>query len=91
VLIGKPTDDEIAEAIRLTIGDLLQRRGRPIPPLDEHDLLMATGLTSLDMAALIARLEQRWKVDPFLEAVPITEVRTIADLCRAYRDVINGG
>ena len=91
MLIGKPTDDEIEEAIRLTIGDLLQRRGRPIPPLDEDDLLMATGLTSLDMAALVARLEQRWKVDPFLEAVPITEIRTIADLCRAYRDVINGG
>jgi hypothetical protein len=91
MLTGKPTDGEIGETIRLAIVDLLQHRGRPVPSFDDHDLLVATGLTSLDLAALIARLEQRWKVDPFLEAVPITEVRTIADLCRAYRDVINSG
>ena len=29
-------------------------------------------------------------VEPFLEAVPITETRTVADLCRAYRDFVNG-
>jgi acyl carrier protein len=91
MLTGKPTDGEIEETIHLVIVDLLQRRGRMVAPFDDHDLLVATGLTSLDLAALIARLEQRWKVDPFLEAVPITEVRTVGDLCRAYRDFINGG
>jgi acyl carrier protein len=90
MLTGKPTNGEIEETIRLTITDLLRRRGRALVPFDENDLLVATGLTSLDLAALIARLEQRWKVDPFLEAVPITEIRTVADLCRAYRDFING-
>jgi acyl carrier protein len=89
MLTGKPTDDEIEETVRLAIADVLRRRGREVVPFDDDDLLVATGLTSLDLAALIARLEQRWKVDPFLEAVPITEVRTVADLCRAYRDVIN--
>jgi acyl carrier protein len=90
MLTGKPTDGEIEHTIRVTITDLLRRRGQALVPFDETDLLVATGLTSLDLAALIARLEQRWKVDPFLEAVPITEIRTVADLCRAYRDFING-
>jgi acyl carrier protein len=89
MLNGKPTDGEIEQTIRLAIADVLRRRGHEVPPFDEDALLVATGLTSLDLAALIARLEQRWKVDPFLEAVPITEVRTVADLCRAYRDFIN--
>jgi acyl carrier protein len=90
MLTGKPTDGEIEHTIRVTITDLLRRRGQALVGFDENDLLVATGLTSLDLAALIARLEQRWKVDPFLEAVPITEIRTVADLCRAYRDFING-
>ena len=90
MLTGKPTDAEIEETIRLAIADLLQRRDHPVAPFDEDTLLVATGLTSLDLAALIARLEQKWKVDPFLEAVPITEIRTVADLCRAYRDFVNG-
>jgi len=89
MLSRKPTDGEIEETIRLAIADVLRRRGHEVAPFDEDALLVTTGLTSLDLAALIARLEQRWKVDPFLEAVPITEVRTVADLCRAYRDFIN--
>jgi acyl carrier protein len=50
---------------------------------------MSTGLTSLDLAALVAKLERRWRIDPFLEASTITEVRTVADLCRVYREFIN--
>ena len=90
MLTGKPSDGEIEETIRVAITDLLRRRGRAVRPFDRDELLVATGLTSLDLAALIARLEQRWNVDPFLEAVPITEIRTVADLCRAYRGIING-
>jgi acyl carrier protein len=89
MLTGKPTDREIEETIRLVIAELLRRRGRTVASFTGDDPLMATGLTSLDLAALIARLEQRWHVDPFLEAVPITEIRTVADLCRAYRDCLN--
>jgi acyl carrier protein len=90
MLTGKPTDAEIEETIRLTIADLVRRRGQTVAPFEDDAPLVATGLTSLDLAALIARLEQKWNVDPFLEAVPITEVRTVADLCRAYRDFVHG-
>ena len=54
--------------------------------LKPHCLMTAaaTGLTSLDLAAVIALLERRWKVDPFLEHVSITDIRTVGELCRAY-------
>jgi len=57
--------------------------------IGNDDLLVATGLGSLDLAALVAKLERIWKVDPFLEAVAITEILTVGDLCRAYRDFLH--
>lgn len=89
MLTGPPTDGEIEETIRRTIVELLERAAKPVPTFDADDDLMSTGLTSLDLAALVAKLERRWKIDPFLEAKTITEVRTVGDLCRAYQECIN--
>jgi acyl carrier protein len=89
VLTGKPTSAEIEETVRRAIAELLERNDRPVQPIGNDDLLISTGLTSLDLAALVAKLERIWKVDPFLEAVAITEIRTVGDLCRAYRDFID--
>ena len=91
MLTGRPTDAEIAATVHRTIVELLERSDRPVPSFDEHDELISTGLTSLDLAALVARLERRWKIDPFLEATAITEVRTVGDLCRAYQDCFQAG
>ena len=55
-----------------------RRLGRPRP----------IGLTSLDLAALVAKLQRHWKIDPFLEVKTITEVRTVGDFCQAYRECI---
>jgi len=89
MLTGRPTDTEIVVMIRRTIVELLERSGRAVPPFEVEDELVATGLTSLDLAALVAKLERQWKVDPFLETTSITEVRTVADLCRVYQRQIN--
>jgi hypothetical protein len=86
VLTGRPSDAEIETTIHQTIADVLQRAGKPLRPFDADDDLVTTGLTSLDLAALVARLAQRWQADPFLEAKAITEVRTVRDLCRAYQE-----
>jgi acyl carrier protein len=88
VLTRTPTTAEIAESIRLAITEILQRNDRPVKSFDKDDLLVAIGLTSLDLAALVAKLERVWNVDPFLEIVAITEMRTVGDLCRAYYDCI---
>jgi acyl carrier protein len=89
VLTPPPTDAEIQATIRRTIVEVLERTGRRAPDFDEDDDLVATGLTSLDLAALVARLERRWKIDPFLERRSITEVRTVGDFCRAYQECLN--
>jgi acyl carrier protein len=89
VLTGKPGSAEIRETIHRIITEIVERSGRPAPAFGDDDLLVDTGLASLDLAALIARLERVWRVDPFLEAVAITEIRTVGDLCRAYRDFID--
>jgi acyl carrier protein len=47
-------------------------------------------LASLDLAQLVALLEGDLKVDPFAELVPITSVRTVGDLCRAYERALAG-
>ena len=89
MLTGKPNGAEIRQTIHRVITEIVERSGRPVPAFDDNDLLVDTGLASLDLAALIARLERVWRVDPFLEAVAITEIRTVGDLCRAYRDYID--
>ncbi|HEV2097584.1 MAG TPA: hypothetical protein VGR45_01520 [Stellaceae bacterium] len=89
MLTGKPDSAEIRQTIHRVITEIVDRSGRPVPAFGDDDLLVATGLASLDLAALIARLERVWRVDPFLEAVAITEIRTVGDLCRAYRDFID--
>jgi acyl carrier protein len=89
VLTGKPNAAEIRQTIRRVITEIVERSGRIVPAFGDDDLLVDTGLASLDLAALVARLERVWRLDPFLEAVAITEIRTVGDLCRAYRDFID--
>jgi hypothetical protein len=91
VLTDKPSPGWIEEIVRQTITDLLKRNGKSLGLLDNDCPLIAVGLTSLDLAALISMLERKLKADPFLEAVAITEMRTVGDLCHAYRDFIGRG
>jgi len=91
MLTDKPTAAEIEAAIRGTIAELLARADKPVPPFDRDDDLVSTGLTSLDLAALVAKLARRWRVDPFLEATAITEVRTVGDLYDVYREALAAG
>ncbi len=89
MLTGKPSPAEIRQTIRRVIIEIVERSGRTASAFGDDDLLVDTGLASLDLAALVARLERVWRVDPFLEAVAITEIRTVGDLCRAYREFID--
>ncbi len=88
-MTAKPNAAEIRRTIHRAIAEIVERGGGAAPAFDDDDLLVDTGLASLDLAALVARLERVWRVDPFLEAVAITEIRTVGDLCRAYRDFID--
>ena len=88
MLTDNPTAAQIDTTVHKTIAELLERRGRQVGAIETGNLLVAVGLTSLDLAALIATLQTRLKADPFFSAKSITDVRTVGDLCRAYADFI---
>jgi acyl carrier protein len=76
---------EISKTVRDQIGLLLEEKDLPGRDVASEDRLNADlGLTSLDLATLVAALEMKFKADPFQELVPITSVRTVGDLEAAY-------
>ncbi len=62
----------------------------PVAVAMEATLTGDLGLQSIQLAELVAILEQDLKVDPFAALVPITSVRTVGDLCEAYRRGLAG-
>ena len=77
--------DQVAELVRDEIRQLLEERAEPVATVSDMDKLAADlGFSSLDLAQLVAQLEQRVGEDPFAELVPITSVRTVRDLVDAY-------
>jgi acyl carrier protein len=77
----------IHEAIR----DVGEQRGLTLPPIgDQQHLIADLGFKSLDLAQLIAVLETTLRADPFARLIPITQVRTVGDLCSAYRQFLDG-
>jgi acyl carrier protein len=67
-----------------TIAQILQERGDPVPRLAEDTPLRETGLDSLDMAALVARLEDALGVDPFEEWSTADFPQTVGELAALY-------
>jgi acyl carrier protein len=91
MLSKKSTKAEIEGTIHRVVADVLRSREREVPEIRNEDELVSLGLASLDLATIVAVLERELKADPFLEFRSITEVRTVGDLCAAYRDFIVGG
>lgn len=80
-----PDFGEISKAVRGQIGLLLDEKDLPAKEIGSDDRLhVDLGLTSLDLATLVAALEMTLNADPFQEFVPITSVRTVGDLEAAY-------
>jgi acyl carrier protein len=77
---------DIEASVVGAIHQVAEGRGIDVPaPQPQHALVGDLGLRSLDLAHLIAILESELKVDPFTKLVPITSIRTVRDLCDAYR------
>jgi acyl carrier protein len=90
-----PNKQEIEAHVLEEIGHVLAEKPvtadhpRPVPSLSQR-LGPDLGLTSLELAQLVFALETRLAADPFQELVPITSVRTVADLCQAYQQFFAG-
>lgn len=52
---------------------------------DEASLINDLGFTSLDLAQLIAELENYFEVDPFSEGALISDIQKVEDLYKIYQ------
>jgi len=87
-MLTAPTREQIESTVHDRIRAILADRGSQAGRLSGAEKLNATlGLSSLDLAFLVAELEAALGVDPFAKLVSITSVRSVGDLVRAYQKV----
>ena len=85
-MLTAPTLAQIESIVHGRIRAVLAERVGEVARLSSTDKLSATlGLSSLDLALLVAELEAELGVDPFAKLVSITSVRSVDDLVRAYQ------
>jgi hypothetical protein len=77
-------EGEARRVVCEAVGEVAREHGFGAPIEDRLELFADLRLPSLEVARLIAVLEAKLGVDPFLEMVAITDVRTVGDLVRAY-------
>ena len=85
-MLTKLSPDGLRTVIHGKIRAVLKERFGEDRAFSGADKLAATlGLSSLDLAFLVADLEAELGVDPFARLVSITSVRSVEDLERAYQ------
>ena len=88
-MLTTPTLGKIEAIVHGRIRALLAERVGNVGPLSGAEKLSATlGLSSLDLAFLVAELEAELGVDPFAKLIPITSIRSVDDLVEAYRKAL---
>jgi acyl carrier protein len=91
-MLTAPTLAQIESVVHDRIRAVLAERVGEVGRLSGTEKLSATlGLGSLDLAFLVAELEVELGVDPFAKLVPVTSVRSVADLVRAYQQAFFPG
>jgi acyl carrier protein len=75
-------------SIKLTIMDEMARvareHGKTLGPLNDDVALLDSGLDSLGLAVLVARLEDRLGLDPFTTSDEVQFPVTVGDFVKAY-------
>jgi acyl carrier protein len=75
----------VQDAVLSSVLLMARRRNAALEQVSlDQSLTRDLGLDSLDFAQLVARLELELDLDPFTEAVSVTEIRTVGDLSEAY-------
>jgi len=88
-MLTAPTLAQIESIVHGRIRAVLAERVGEVAHLSGTDKLSATlGLSSLDLAFVVAELEAELGVDPFAKLVSITSVRSVGDLVRAYQQAL---
>lgn len=77
-------------SIKLTImeqmAQVAREQGRALAPLRDDLALLDSGLDSLSIAVLVARLEDRLGTDPFTSGDDVDFPVTVGDFVKAYEN-----
>lgn len=77
-------------SIKLTITDTMTQvaseQGKTLAPLQDDLALLDSGLDSLGIAVLVARLEDRLGTDPFTASEDVQFPVTLGDFVKAYEN-----
>lgn len=77
-------------SIKLTIMDTMTQvaseQGKTLAPLNDDLALLDSGLDSLGIAVLVARLEDQLGADPFTTSEDVHFPVTLGDFVKAYED-----
>ena len=76
----------VRSKIMLAIEDVAKDYKRPLAPLTDDLALFDSGLDSLSLAALIARLEDELMLDPFTTSEVVDFPETLGDFLALYED-----
>src|SRR2546425_9392054 len=76
----------IMEIVICEIQQIAAEKKGNLPPLTDDLVLLESGLDSLGIAILVARLEETLGLDPFSEADDISYPVTLGDFIRLYED-----
>lgn len=74
----------IKSSILSEIRELAAAEGKTLPPLTDDLVLLESGLDSLMIAILVARLEETLSLDPFSDSDDIYYPVTMGDFIKAY-------
>lgn len=78
--------EDLEQTIHEVVLQIAKQKTATIEKVENHDhLTQDLGFRSLDLAQLVAILEFKVGVDPFAKLVPVTSIRTVGDVCDAYR------
>ncbi len=88
---GLSSDGATDLAVRQELARRLSRRTPDQAPVLTEDAVLADlGLGSLDLFELVDALETALAVNPFEGRLALSDVRTVGDLCAAYRSGTGG-
>jgi acyl carrier protein len=79
----------IESAVISQIYQIAAEDKKKLPPLTDDLVLLDSGLDSLAIAILVARLEETLGLDPFTESDDISYPVTLGDFIRLYENSAN--
>jgi acyl carrier protein len=76
----------IRSSVISQIQQLAEENNKNLPPLTDDLIMLDSGLDSLAMAILVARLDETLGLDPFTESDDVSYPVTLGDFIRFYEN-----